>query len=542
MELGIKKSVQYKSKQLEHLGLIAGMYDELGIGELLDKLIPQNRIVSVGQAVKSMVLNGLGFANKSLYLSELFFRDKPVEHLIGKGIHAEHLNDDTLGRALDALYDYGVCALYPQLAAKAVKKLGLSCHFGHMDSTSFHVDGDYDNDEEEKVVQITRGYSRDHRPDLNQVVLQLITERQAGIPMLMQVLDGNNSDKVSFREMVNRFTKEMREDFSIEYVVADSALYTEETLCSMKDFLWISRVPESLSLAQEVIDTCDDLMDNPTQTQYRNLCTEYGGVKQRWIVVFSPEAHQRAIKTLNKQWVKKSDAELKALQKLCKQPFSCEADAVKALNKFKKSLKYTLLNETTINTIPRFKGKGRPAKDRQPDYFDYHIEAVMASNLQERTRRLQRKSCFILASNQLNYEALPNADLVAAYKDQQKVERGFRFLKDPMFMASTLYLKSPKRITALMMVMTLSLLVYAALEHRIRETLKQQDIFFPNQKNQLTQNPTARWVFQFFTGIQLLTVQHSEQVQTFVLNINEHQTALIKSLGERYVSLYTGTG
>ena len=159
--------------------------------------------------------------------------------------------------------------------------------------------------------------------------------------------------------------------------------------------------------------------------------------------------------------------------------------------------------------------------------------------MRERTRRLERKSCFILATNQLDCQALSDEDLIAAYKDQQKVERGFRFLKDPLFMASTLYLKSPERIMALMMVMTLCLLVYAALEYRIREALKAHNETFPDQKGKPVSNPTARWVFQFFSGIHVLVV---EQVGQFVLNLNQHHTALLKLLGQRYVSLYSGTG
>ena len=155
------------------------------------------------------------------------------------------------------------------------------------------------------------------------------------------------------------------------------------------------------------------------------------------------------------------------------------------------------------------------------------------------TRRLERKSCFILATNQLNCEALSDEDLIVAYKDQQKVERGFRFLKDPMFMASTLFLKSPKRIMALMMVMTLSLMVYAALEHRIRETLEAHNETFPNQKGELISNPTARWVFQFFSGIHVLVIGVAQEL---VLNLNEHQAALLKLLGERYEALYSGSG
>ena len=82
------------------------MFDELGIGAEIDQQMVQDsdkRIISLGNAVKAMVLNGLGFVNQRLYLVPSFFESKPTERLIGKGISPEHLNDDVLGRALDAL-------------------------------------------------------------------------------------------------------------------------------------------------------------------------------------------------------------------------------------------------------------------------------------------------------------------------------------------------------------------------------------------------------------------------------------------------------
>ena len=84
----------------------------------------------------------------------------------------------------------------------------------------------------------------------------------------------------------------------------------------------------------------------------------------------------------------------------------------------------------------------------------------------------------------------------ADYKNQQKVERGFRFLKDPMFLASSVCLKSPKRIMALTMVMTVCLLVYAGLEHRMRKSLVDSGPYFPSQIGKIIRNPTIRWVFQ----------------------------------------------
>src|SRR5512132_3518551 len=197
----------YRTQVFDHLGLVAGMFEELGITEVIEKATkqdPEMRIVTAGHAVKAMVLNSLGFLNQQLYLMPHFFHNKPISRLIAPGIQASHLNDDTLGRALETLYDYGVTALYSLIAATAAKRLGLAPRFAHLDSTSFHVDGRYNSDEEPEgqVVHITKGYSRDHRPDLNQVMLELIVEHQAGIPILMKPLSGSSSDPQAFGQVI----------------------------------------------------------------------------------------------------------------------------------------------------------------------------------------------------------------------------------------------------------------------------------------------------------------------------------------------------
>jgi hypothetical protein len=194
-----------ESKELNHLGLVSGMYDELDIGKTIDALIPQDmtqRKLSIGQILKGMVLNGLGFANQRLYLMPHFFEGKPVENLLGQGVLASDLNDDVTGRMLDSVYEAGASDMYAVIAKKALKQLDLSCFMGHMDSTTFHTDGAYDYDEEEGVINITKGYSRDHRPELNQFGLKLIVESRAGIPMMMEALSGNDNDKTRFKETI----------------------------------------------------------------------------------------------------------------------------------------------------------------------------------------------------------------------------------------------------------------------------------------------------------------------------------------------------
>ncbi len=532
----------YKSYNLDHLGLIAGMIDELGLPKLIDILIVQDhqqRRVSVGQCVKAMVLNGLGFVNRTLYLMPHFFKDKPIERLLGEGIEVEHLNDDTLGRALDVIYAYGPEELYGQLAAQSVKRLGLDCKIGHLDTTSFHVDGVYNSSQEdsEGVIHITQGYSRDHRPDLNQVVLQLISEHQAGIPLLMESLSGNSSDKSSFRQTLNNHIEQLRAGVGLSLVVADSALYVEETLRDLGSFPWITRVPATIGGIRDLILAVSDewALTRPKRA-YTVLGSNYGGVNQRWLVVYTQAAHGRAEQTVNKQHLKQSQAEHKAFNALASQTFTCVADAETALAQLQKTLRITILHDPKIVEIASFNNKGRPRKGQLPDTIRYRIEAGIASVLDIRQRKIQHKSCFIVASNQLDEVQLSDEEMLEFYTPgQQKVERGFRFLKDPWFMADTLFLKSPKRIMALMMIMTLCLLVFGALEYRIRQTLEQNKQTFPNQIGTTTAKPTARWVFQYFSGIHVLLVGRCKEI---ILNCNEYHYQLICLLGKRYVKLY----
>ena len=135
IETGTRVSPGYKSCTLAHVGLVGGMYEELGIGEVIDRAVPQDeerRFVSVGQAVKAMVLNGLGFVNQRLCLIPHFFQDKPTERLLGAGIGPEHLNDDVTGRALDRLYEQDVTSVYALVSREAVKRLGLRPRCGHL--------------------------------------------------------------------------------------------------------------------------------------------------------------------------------------------------------------------------------------------------------------------------------------------------------------------------------------------------------------------------------------------------------------------------
>jgi transposase len=535
----------YWSEVLDHLGLVAGMFDELSIGDVLDRALqhnPETRIVTVGSAVKAMVLNGLGFVNQQLYLVPRFFQNKPTQRLIAPGIDAPHLHDDTLGRTLDMLYDYGVTELYSLIAVTAAQRLGLAPTFAHLDSTSFHVDGRYNSagEPDAEVMHITRGYSRDHRPDLNQVMLDLIVEHQAGIPLLMKPLSGNSSDVQDFGQVVTEHVEPLQTTYGTTYLVADSALYSAENLQKLGEtgIKWITRVLATVTEAQDALARANSATMAPLGEDYRYhvLAATYGGMAQRWMLCYSAQRRPQAQQSIDKHWLKQSAAEAKAFQKLCRTAFAWAADAQHALTTFAHGLQAASLHESTISPRPRYSRRGRPGQGASPVQVVYHIIGALTSSLAAHEALVAPQCCFILATNELDEHRLPPQALLAGYKGPQHVERGFRFLKDPRFLASSLYLKKPERIMALLMVMTVCLLVYAALEYRIRKALKDHETTFPNQTGQPVQNPTARWVFQYFVGIHLLRIRGEG---AFVLNLNDQHQQLLRLLGRPYEAFYS---
>ena len=118
----------------------------------------------MGQRVAAMILNELGFLNDRLYMHSTFFEDKPVEHLLGKGITADNLNDDALGRALDTIYDYGPTKLFSEIAFKIGREHNLLGKTARFDTTSISVYGEYEYcDRTEEAIDITYGFSKDTR-------------------------------------------------------------------------------------------------------------------------------------------------------------------------------------------------------------------------------------------------------------------------------------------------------------------------------------------------------------------------------------------
>jgi transposase len=230
---GMQTPENYVNERLDHLGVVAGVCEEIGLAAYLDGLAGETKHqVSMGTATVAMILNGLGFSNRRLYLVPQFFANKPVEHLLGPGIEAVDLHDDCLDRTLDWLDAQDPTQVFAGIATQARKIFGVSARHVPVDTTSFAVSGAYAGDEsaesEASVIAITYGYSREHREDLKQWMLALATTQEGEVPLFLRPLDGNSSDKVTLASAVEALHEQLRSPESEpSFFVADSGIYSE---------------------------------------------------------------------------------------------------------------------------------------------------------------------------------------------------------------------------------------------------------------------------------------------------------------------------
>src|SRR5215510_6642999 len=304
---------QVRVERLDHLGLIASVIKDLGLIAMIDRrLVPdEQEVITPGEAVAGMILNGLGFANRPLSLTPRFFANKPLDLLFREGIDAAMFNRFKLGRTLDEAYAYGCNLLFEELALAVCTHEGIDLRFNHLDTTSFGLTGEYIPDSDEHAICITHGYSKDHRPDLKQAVLELMVSQDGGVPMVSKSWDGNASDTQIFQERAEALLKAFAHSPTPRYLVADAKLYNEDNAVHLAKLGFITRIPATLKVVAQVIRQA--LQGGPwhpfeANTRYQPLALCHCGMAQRWLVVYSQAAFERAEATLKKATQREDEA------------------------------------------------------------------------------------------------------------------------------------------------------------------------------------------------------------------------------------------
>lgn len=526
---------------VDHLPVISGIWDELGLTAVVDASVPQDpqQAMSTGLALKAMVLNVVT-GRDPLYRLRSWAEELPLELLLGAGVDADHLNDSSVARHLDRFFEAGPEKVFNAAALRAIDVEALELDRLHNDTTSRLVFGAYNHPENPDTISITYGHSKDQRPDLKQVMYGLSTTVD-GVPVNAQLLSGNTSDKTWNSELLADLKKNLRLDSTTRlHYVGDSALVTQRNLdlAAANGIVLTSRMPRTLvatetalvraahePLPMVALGTFSEAKD---ATSYEGCvlpdCEVLGHRVQLGVYRATP-VNARTQQVVLARQKKDLATATKAAKKLSTMTFACEPDANAAAAEFlaahSMGAEADRLISLAVNVvaveIPGNRGRGRPAKNAPPPpaTTEYRVEIEVAVDEQQAAAVMSREGAFVLVHT--GSEPLSAAEMLRAYKGQSVVETRFPFLKDPAW-ADVFFLKLPHRVEALGYVLLLALLVWSVWERRIRANLRQQpERRFRDWNGMVRKNPTAMVCTHMLSGLKAIRMRTAQGWSSWTL-------------------------
>jgi transposase len=527
--------LQLVSSAVAHLPLVRAVIEQLEIPAVLDALMPADprNLVTDAECVSVMVLNILQ-GRVALYDMDQWLARTDVELLFGAGVEAASFNDERLAVCLDHIDRAGTETVLSHVVKRYLDRPDAPATYTvHHDTTSLALYGAYDHAPYRAVP--ARGHSKDHRPDLKQLVFGLSLHGSSGIPLVSTMFSGNTADPVANRFHIEALAEILPEEDEVT-LVGDCKLVDARTVGQLlaQGFHFVSLVPQTYGVRERLIEEIrsmgspmPELARTPGRTKaqaptvYRGLSFERDftagageaganlkrEVRLRFLVVESEPQGAQEEALLQRRLARERSRFDEQLAAAAKRPYACAADASAALEKVARKLElYThdVHVESTVVTGTRPR-RGRPAKGSPPP-IDVVFRLVEEGPLRVRedaveTLRFHARH-FVLITDHLDRETWPDARVLSEYRHQHVVEgtTGFRWLKD-IARVAPVFLHTPRRIAALGVVMMLALMVRNYIQFELRNRLVATDSTIPSRLRQPTNKPTAETAMIPFAGL-----------------------------------------
>ena len=507
--------------------MIGQVIRELGIVETVDSMVRWDSKQckrSPGTHVLAMLIN-IFMGRTALYRVDEFYELQDIAVLFGADASADDFNDSALGRTLDKIFEAGPKRVFGAAALRAALKEDVEFGVVHSDTTSWSLKGLYESSSpDDEAFFIAHGYNRDHRPDLKQFNYGLVVNGE-GIPLLGYASDGNESDKVWNRRVIEELVEGFTDHLTDLVYVADSAAVTKGNLdlIAAKGIRFISRLPATFAQEQEVKDRAWSdggwidagvLTENPKRDSafYRyqeyvvDIAAQTAVRPYRLIVVHSSSLDKRKAKTLEKNLLKQREELEAQLEQLSKVEFACEPDARAALERVRSENRdalYMIAGDVQAEeAILKRRRPGRPRKDEPlPTKTIFRARASVGDLKEREYAELRlRASCFVLITNMLDEEEHPAEKVLRDYKEQTAVELQFKAIKEPEFVGA-MFVKKPERLEALAYVVLLAAMVRAIIQRRARRYAEITNEELPIPGKRMTKRPTARMILDSFDAV-----------------------------------------
>jgi transposase len=417
----------------------------------------------------------------------------------------------------------------------------------HCDTTSLAFAGAYDVIPDVGAPSVVHGHSKDHRPDLKQILFGLSLYGPTVMPLVATVLDGNTSEQKANRTHTEQLAALLRPDDEVT-LVADCKLVDPVTLGQVLDehFHFISLLPDSYNLRGQLIRTAlaeteplPELAREAGRTKkdpphiYKGRSYETAFPVQdphtpgkeglttrrmRALVVESPQLRAKFDAALEGRLEREGDQFQVALRRANREPFQCEPDATTARDQMLPTLS---LHQATVTVERQEKALPRPTRGRPRKGEEAPVSVSYALVLQELVpdpaaieAARQEQSHFVLLTDHLDKEVWPDAAILKEYRQQHLIEghSSFRWFKATA-KVSPMFLKTPRRIAALCLVFVLALMVRNYLQFELRRQMAEQELTLPYyDRKRETELPTAELLFDLFAGVQVVQIIRDERV------------------------------
>lgn len=528
--------LQLRSEQLGALPVVCHFLARMRIGALLERYLPQGdrrTVLPTARAIGVLVRN-LCVSRQPLYRLGEWARPFAPAVL---GLSAEELpllNDDRVGRALDELFCADRGSLLTELMLGVIREFGVDCSELHNDSTSLSLQGEYLGADGaprhgKPTVRITHGHSKDHRPDLKQLLWILTVAADQAVPLAYRLADGNTNDAETHIESWEAL-RALTGTSEFLYI-ADSKLATrpQMTHIDSRGGRFIAPLPRSRKEDRQLREWTRSHQPRWAQAARRPAARRHQP-EEIWhtapapirsaegyrIVWVHSSPQQRLEAHIRAQRLQRASAALAALNKRLHGPkcrFAQRSSVAAAVERIlAKHAVAELIRTEIINTGT----DPVVTSTRKPDGRIYRKRTVRLRfaltweiDQQAHAHHAAADGCFPLITND---QQLTNQQILAAYRYQPHLEKRHHQLKTIQD-ADRVYLKNPARIEALFLCHYIALLTNALIERELRQAMTRERLqqlpLYPEQRP--CQQPTATRTLQLLAGLAHHHLHHQTQ-------------------------------
>jgi len=592
-------------KRLAHVPLIMDVIRRMGVMEIIDSACGTDRRMksSHGECV-AVILAGVFAGEHGLWrLQDRLDVFDMATVMQDPGFDLAEFHDVRLGRSLDAIYRAGPDKILTELALRTIAAHDLSTDFLSFDTTTLSFFGAYEQEmdpawspEEDDDVDVTavpdrrprhsdlisgdgreaprvvRGYAKNRRHDLKQILYGSVVTRDGGVPLYGRAMDGNTSDVTAAAAFLDTLHRDLP-DPGQRCFVADSKGWTPTVLDQVRAhrLRLLSRLPRTTTLSRECLDAFDaqrapcllrrhhprrerwswvafegrdaeyayrrESIETDAEGRERRV-REDAVIPVRVVTCFSSELYRQKLETLAKIRERERGVHAATLRKHQRRTFRCAADAQAEADRINTAgqpwISWTITASVTAERVTGKRAKrGRPRKDDEPPatttVYRLAVDVAPADDAVI-DRRLRRAATYTLVRNRLPGWSIDDEAMVAAYTDQWRVEHGFAWLKSQAAI-NPMFLETDHRIESLCLIYHIALMIQTLVQRNVRRGLKKRGWKLPYHRNKPSDKITARFTFELFRNITTLTLSDGKQAEKRLFGDDEHTRKARIALG-----------